>query len=64
MPCYNMKRTICDILRLRSHVDEQIVLGSLKAYVRRCDKRLDRLSSYAQQLGISGLVNRFLAALL
>lgn len=64
VPCYDLERTICDCVRSRRQLEEQLFFGALKSYVRRNDKRLDTLASYAQQLGISGVVSRFLEVLL
>lgn len=64
VPCYDLERTICDIVRSRSQIDEQVLLDSLKAYVRRRDKRLDRLSTYAELLRISGVIQSYMEVLL
>lgn len=64
VPCYDLERTMCDIVRSRSQVDTQIVLSALKAYVKRKDKRLDTLSDYAKKLRITKLISQYLEVLL
>ena len=64
VPCYDLERTICDCVRSRRQLEEQVFLSALKSYARRSDKRLDTLARYAQNLGISGVVSRFFEVLL
>ena len=40
VPVYDMERTICDVLRSRSHIEMQTFQDALKAYARRKDKDL------------------------
>ncbi|MGQ4533360.1 type IV toxin-antitoxin system AbiEi family antitoxin domain-containing protein [Dermabacteraceae bacterium P13138] len=64
VPCYDLERTICDIVRSRSTIDPQIFNSALKGYVRRGDKQLGLLDSYAKELGISGVVTQHMEVLL
>lgn len=64
VPCYNLERTICDVLRSRSNIDPQVLTSALQGYIRRSDKQLAVLATYAEQLGISGLVSHYLEVLL
>jgi predicted transcriptional regulator of viral defense system len=64
VPCYDLERTICDLLRSRSQIDQQVFLGALKAYARRPDKRLDHLSEYAKFFRVTRLVSQYLEVLL
>lgn len=64
VPCYDLERTICDVLRSRSQIDTQIVVGALKAYARRKDKRLDILNDYAKKFRVAKLISRYLEVLL
>lgn len=61
---YDLERTICDLVRSRSHIDQQTLTAALKGYARRPDKRLDALASYASQLGVERLVHNYLEVLL
>ena len=42
VPVYDMERTICDVLRSRSHIEMQTFQDALKAYARRKDKTCGR----------------------
>ena len=46
VPVYDMERTICDVLRSRSHIEMQTFQDALKAYARRKDKDLRTLVRY------------------
>ena len=48
VPVYDMERTICDVLRSRSHIEMQTFQDALKAYARRKDKDLRTLVRYAK----------------
>lgn len=64
VPCYNLERTICDIVRSRSHLDPQVLTTALNSYVRRGDKQLELLDSYAKDFRMRGLVAQYLEVLL
>jgi predicted transcriptional regulator of viral defense system len=61
---YNMERTICDILRDRKKQDVAVVSDALKRYVRRPDKDLNRMMSYASILRIEKVLRNYLEVLL
>ena len=54
VPVYDKERTICDVLRSRSHIEMQTFQDALKAYVRRKDKDLRTLTRYAKLFGSRG----------
>lgn len=64
VPCYDLERTICDIIRSRSKIDTQVILDALKAYVKRKDKRLDTLNEYAKKFRLTKLISQYLEVLL
>lgn len=64
VPCYDLERTICDIIRSRSAIDPQVFSAALQSYARRGNKQLDLLDSYAKELGIRGVVGQYLEVLL
>lgn len=64
VPCYDLERTICDILRSRSQIETQVFLGALKGYASRKDKRLDILSDYATKFRVTRLISQYLEVLL
>ena len=46
--CYDMERTICDVLRSRNQMDIAIVTDAIKRYSKRKDKDLPQLMRYAE----------------
>jgi predicted transcriptional regulator of viral defense system len=62
--CYNMERTICDILRSRSQMDIAIVTDAIKRYVKRKNKNQPQLMRYAESLKVSKLLRRYMEVLL
>jgi len=64
VPSYDLERTICDLVRSRSHIDNQTLTSALKSYVRRPDKQLSVLADYANQLGVIKLMRSYLEVLL
>ncbi|MBR5277768.1 MAG: hypothetical protein IKU23_00720 [Clostridia bacterium] len=62
--CYDLERTVCDIIRSRNKVGTETFLAALKAYAARPDKDLNRLYSYAKQLRVSGVLRKYLEVLL
>lgn len=49
---YNRKRTICDVIRSRSHIEIQTFQEPLKAYARQKDKNLRVLIDYPSYFGL------------
>lgn len=49
---YDKERTICDIVRRRSHMESAAFNYAIRSYVASDDKSLSRLGVYAQTLGI------------
>lgn len=64
VPSYNPERTICDIIRSRSRIDDETFLSSLKLYASSPKKNLAKLSSYAEIFGITKEVRRYMEVLL
>ena len=46
---YDKERTICDIIRSRSRIDQQILNDGLKRYVKDTSKNLNNLFIYAKK---------------
>lgn len=61
---YNMERTICDILRDRNKQDPAVVNDSLRKYVHRKEKDLNKLIKYADVLRIEKILRNYLEVLL
>lgn len=49
---YNRKRTICDVIRSRSHIEIQTFQEPLKAYAKQKDKNLRVLIDYPSYFGL------------
>lgn len=62
--CYNAERSVCDMLRSRNRLDEEIVLSSIKNYVAWKEKNLNRLAEYAKIFHVEEKVKVYLEVLL
>lgn len=61
---YDKERTICDIVRSRSRIDQQILNDGLKRYVKDKSKNLNKLLEYAKKMGIDNVLRKYLEILL
>lgn len=50
--CYDVERTICDLIKDKNNMDKEIYSKALKEYARRKDKDLLKLAKYAKKLNI------------
>lgn len=64
VPCYDMERTLCDILRSRNKIGTETLLAALKQYAACREKNLNRLSQYAAKMNLTNLVRQYLEVLL
>ena len=64
VPVYDKERTMCDVLRSRSHIEMQTFQGALKAYARRSDKDLRTLMRYAKLFRVEKILRQYLEVLL
>ena len=62
--CYNIERTICDILRSRNRIDEETVISAVKNYAASSEKDLNRLAVYASKLGVDKELKKYMEVLL
>ena len=62
--CYDPERTICDILRSRSRMNEETVIAAIKNYGDYKNKNLRRLAEYAEKLRVSKQVKGYMEVLL
>lgn len=53
---YDIERCICDIIRSKNRMDLEHIKYSVREYIKREDKDLVKLSSYAEKLGIKEVV--------
>ena len=49
---YNVERCICDIIRSKNRMDLEHVKYAIRAYLKRKDRNINKLSEYAEKLGI------------
>jgi predicted transcriptional regulator of viral defense system len=61
---YGLERTICDCIRSRKQMDVAIVTDAVKRYVKRSDKDLHLLMTYAKQFRIANVIKSYLEVLL
>ena len=64
VPCYDMERTLCDILRSRNIIGPETFLAALRQYAACREKNLNRLSQYAGKMNLTNLVRQYLEVLL
>ncbi len=64
VPIYDMERTICDLLRSRSRIEEQTFQTALKQYALRADKNLRTLMRYAKLFHVEKKLRQYLEVLL
>lgn len=62
--CYNAERTICDLLRSRSRLNEETVISAIKNYAAFKDKDLNRLAAYAEKFKVNEVLKRYMEVLL
>lgn len=58
---YDMERCICDIIRSKKRMDIEHIKYSVKEYLKRKDKNLNKLSIYAEKMGIKNDVMDFVS---
>ena len=61
---YDKERTVCDAVRFRNRLGIDIMKESLSEYLKRRDKDLNRLTTYAKNLKISSVLNQYLEVLI
>lgn len=62
--CYDAERTVCDLLRSRTRIDEETVIAAIKNYAESKNKELNKLSEYAKQFKVEKTLKRYLEVLL
>lgn len=64
VPCYDLERTICDIIRSRNRMGTETFLAALKQYAASSKKDLNRLNCYAKKMSLTNVVRQYLEVLL
>ncbi|MGN0604346.1 MAG: hypothetical protein ACI4I2_10220 [Oscillospiraceae bacterium] len=62
--CYDLERTVCDVIRSRNKLGTETFLSALKLYAASSKKDLNKLSSYAKKLRVSNVLRQYLEVLL
>lgn len=62
--CYNIERTICDIIKDKNNMDIEIYTKALKWYAEKKDKDLIKLMKYAKALNIENKVVEIMRVIL
>ena len=62
--CYDLERTICDIIRDKNHMDKEIYSRALKEYAKNKNKDILKLIKYAQKLNVEDQVVELMEVLL
>lgn len=56
---YDMERCICDVIRSRNRMNSGYVKYSIKEYMKRNDKDIEKLLLYAEKFGIKEIVMNY-----
>lgn len=62
--CYDLERTLCDIIKDKNRMDKEIYSHGLKEYARNKDKDILKLVKYAKKLDIEDEVIELMEVLL
>ena len=64
VPCYDLERTLCDILRSRNKIGTETFLAALRRYAANPKRNLNRLNQYAKKMNLTNQVRQYLEVLL
>ena len=64
VPCYDLERTVCDMIRSRNKMSTETFLSALKQYAAHPHKDLNRLNNYAKKMSLTNVVRQYLEVLL
>lgn len=62
--CYDVERTLCDIVRGQAVPDVQVVSPAMKEYARSGQRNIHKLLTYARRLGVEKKVRTYMEVLL
>ena len=62
--CYDLERTLCDIIKDKDSMDKEIYSKALKSYANNKNKKILKLVKYAKKLGIEKEVVELMEVLL
>ncbi len=61
---YNMEKTLCDCLRYRNKLSNDIIVEAFKEYMKRKDKNLTLLMEYAKECRVSKIIKIYMEVLI
>ena len=61
---YNIEKTICDCLRYGNKISKDIIVESIKEYVKRRDKNISKLMNYAAKAKVKDVVQKYMEVLM
>lgn len=61
---YDKERTICDIVRYRNKLDQEVLAKALRAYAEDPEKNIKKLLEYAHKLRIEKKIREYMGILL
>lgn len=61
---YNIEKTICDCLRYGNKISKDIIVESIKEYVKRRDKNISKLMNYAAKSKVKDVVQKYMEVLI
>lgn len=61
---YNIEKSVCDAVKFRNKVGEEITLEVIQNYMKRSDRNLEKLMQYAKQMKIEKTITPLLKTLI
>ncbi len=61
---YNIEKTLCDCLRYGNKISKDIIVESIKEYVKRKDKNISKLMGYAANAKVKDVVQKYIEVLI
>ncbi len=61
---YNIEKTICDCLRYENKISKDIIVESIKEYVKRSGKNISKLMNYAAKAKVKDVVQKYMEVLM
>jgi len=60
---YSAEKTVCDLYRYRNKLGEDLALEGLKEYLRRRNRDLNKLMTFAQVCRVKGILTQYVKAI-
>jgi predicted transcriptional regulator of viral defense system len=62
--CYNLERTICDVVKHRNQIDIAVISDAVKRYAVRKDRNVPQLMRYAEKMRVVKPISNYLEVVL